>query len=66
MAKSSTTEVIERDDASSESGSADLQQEEHQQRKEEQKDRVEQVDRETLLKMLRQMVLVRRFEGKGG
>ncbi|HEU4595436.1 MAG TPA: pyruvate dehydrogenase (acetyl-transferring) E1 component subunit alpha [Pyrinomonadaceae bacterium] len=38
--------------------------EEHQQRSEGQKERIEGVDRETLLKMLYQMVLIRRFEEK--
>ncbi len=38
--------------------------EEHQHRREEQKGRIEGVDRETLLKMLYQMVLIRRFEEK--
>ncbi len=38
--------------------------EEHQQRSAEQKGRIEGVDRETLLKMLYQMVLIRRFEEK--
>jgi pyruvate dehydrogenase E1 component alpha subunit len=38
--------------------------EEHQNRREGQKGRIEGVDRETLLKMLYQMVLIRRFEEK--
>jgi pyruvate dehydrogenase E1 component subunit alpha len=38
--------------------------EEHQQRSAEQKGRIEGVDRETLLRMLYQMVLIRRFEEK--
>ncbi len=37
---------------------------EHTQRKEEQKQRIENVDRKTLLKMLQQMILIRRFEEK--
>jgi pyruvate dehydrogenase E1 component alpha subunit len=38
--------------------------EEAQQRKEEQKDRIEDVDPETLLKLLHQMILIRRLEEK--
>jgi hypothetical protein len=37
---------------------------EHEERKEEQKGRIEETDRETLLRMLYQMVLIRRFEEK--
>ncbi|HYY57056.1 MAG TPA: pyruvate dehydrogenase (acetyl-transferring) E1 component subunit alpha [Pyrinomonadaceae bacterium] len=37
---------------------------EHEERKEEQKSRIEEIDRETLLHMLYQMVLIRRFEEK--
>lgn len=39
-------------------------QEEHQGRKEEQKNRIEAVDPETLIELLRQMILIRRFEEK--
>src|SRR5688572_15555845 len=38
--------------------------EEHQHRRAEQKGRIDEVDRETLLRMLYQMVLIRRFEEK--
>jgi len=38
--------------------------EEHKQRQQEQQKHIEEVDRETLLKMLYQMVLIRRFEEK--
>ncbi|MEJ7617544.1 MAG: thiamine pyrophosphate-dependent enzyme [Pyrinomonadaceae bacterium] len=62
MPKSSTTEVVERE-AAPESDSVDMHQEDKQ-RKEEQKDPVDQVDREVLLKMLGQMLLIRRFEEK--
>ncbi|HVG35941.1 MAG TPA: pyruvate dehydrogenase (acetyl-transferring) E1 component subunit alpha [Pyrinomonadaceae bacterium] len=37
---------------------------EHEQRKEEQKNQIEEVDRDTLLKLLYQMILIRRFEEK--
>jgi pyruvate dehydrogenase E1 component alpha subunit len=37
---------------------------EHEQRKEEQKNHIEEVDRDTLLKLLYQMILIRRFEEK--
>ncbi|MDX6693869.1 MAG: pyruvate dehydrogenase component alpha subunit [Blastocatellia bacterium] len=37
---------------------------EHQERKQEQQSRIEDVDRETLLRMLYQMILIRRFEEK--
>lgn len=40
------------------------QREEHQGQKEEQKDRIEVLDPETLLKLLQQMILIRRFEEK--
>lgn len=39
-------------------------QEEHQERKQEQKSRIEGIDRETLLRLLHQMILIRRFEEK--
>jgi pyruvate dehydrogenase E1 component alpha subunit len=39
-------------------------QEEHQERKEEQKHRIEAFDRETLINLLHQMILIRRFEEK--
>lgn len=39
-------------------------QENHQERKKEQKDRIEGVDRETLISLLHQMILIRRFEEK--
>lgn len=55
-------EIVERE--APPEGDVKQMQEENQQRKEEQKDRVERVDRETLLKMLRQMILIRRFEEK--
>ena len=38
--------------------------EEHQQRKQAQREQIEDVDRETLLRMLYQMILIRRFEEK--
>ena len=38
--------------------------EEHERRRQEQQHRVEEIDRETLLRMLYQMILVRRFEEK--
>ena len=38
--------------------------EEHEQRQREQRSRVEDIDRETLLRMLYQMILIRRFEEK--
>ena len=37
---------------------------EHEQRKEEQKSQIEEIDRDTLLKLLYQMILIRRFEEK--
>jgi pyruvate dehydrogenase E1 component alpha subunit len=37
---------------------------EHEQRKEEQKNQIEEIDRDTLLKLLYQMILIRRFEEK--
>ncbi len=42
---------------------AELRQE-HEQRKEEQQERIEDSERETLIKLLRQMILIRRFEEK--
>lgn len=44
--------------------SPDVLAREHEQRKEEQKNQIEEVDRETLLKLLYQMILIRRFEEK--
>lgn len=50
-------------DVPDEAGSGELQAE-HQERKQEQKSRIEEVDSETLIKLLRQMILIRRFEEK--
>ena len=58
----STASVME-PEATDEAGAAVLEQE-SQQRKEEQKERIEEVDRETLLDLLRQMLLIRRLEEK--
>ena len=57
-----TASVME-PEATDEAGAAVLEHEE-QQRKQEQKERIEEVDRETLLDLLRQMVLIRRLEEK--
>jgi pyruvate dehydrogenase E1 component alpha subunit len=51
------------DEVTDEINPAQLQ-EEHQQQKEEQKDRIEETDKETLLNLLYQMILIRRFEEK--
>ncbi len=51
------------DEVTDEINPAQLQ-EEHRQQKEEQKDRIEETDKETLLNLLYQMILIRRFEEK--
>jgi len=51
------------DEVTDEINPAQLQ-EEHQQQKEEQKDRIAETDNETLLHLLYQMILIRRFEEK--
>ena len=58
----STTAVVEPNPPAN-INAAEMQQE-HTQRKEEQKSRLENVERETLLKILHQMILIRRFEEK--
>ena len=58
----SATGVMEQE-TSNEASAAEINQE-GQQRKEEQKDRIEEVEPETLLKLLRQMILIRRLEEK--
>ncbi|MFN2453944.1 MAG: pyruvate dehydrogenase (acetyl-transferring) E1 component subunit alpha [Pyrinomonadaceae bacterium] len=63
QAKSGTTAAVVERDAPEAADHKELQQE-HRQRKQEQKDRLERTDRETLLKMLHQMILIRRFEEK--
>jgi pyruvate dehydrogenase E1 component alpha subunit len=50
-------------DVPDEAGSGELQAE-HQERKQEQKSRIEELDSETLIKLLHQMILIRRFEEK--
>jgi pyruvate dehydrogenase E1 component alpha subunit len=61
-AKSGSAAVAE--SAAPETVDAAQLREEHSQRKEEQKHRIESVDRATLIKMLHQMILIRRFEEK--
>jgi pyruvate dehydrogenase E1 component alpha subunit len=56
------TGVVEKE-APDEASAAKLQ-EEHEQRKAEQHDRIEKIDREELLRLLHQMILIRRFEEK--
>lgn len=58
----SATGVI--DNETAESNNATQVREDHQARKEEQKDRIEELDGETLLKLLNQMILIRRLEEK--
>jgi pyruvate dehydrogenase E1 component alpha subunit len=58
----SSTGVME-PGTTAEAGAAELANE-NQQRKEEQKERIEEIDRETLLDLLRQMILIRRLEEK--
>lgn len=47
-----------------ENAEAAVSQEDHQELKQEQKDRIESIDRETLTRLLHQMILIRRFEEK--
>jgi pyruvate dehydrogenase E1 component alpha subunit len=56
------TGVVEKE-APEEASAAGLQ-EEHEQRKAEQHDRIKKIDREELLRLLHQMILIRRFEEK--
>jgi pyruvate dehydrogenase E1 component alpha subunit len=58
----SATGVLDKE-AVETTGKAELR-EGHQEEKAEQKDRIEELDRETLLRLLNQMILVRRFEEK--
>jgi pyruvate dehydrogenase E1 component alpha subunit len=58
----SATGVIDKE-AVETTGGAELTRE-HQEQKAEQKGRIESLDRETLLKLLNQMILIRRFEEK--
>src|ERR1043166_6176570 len=60
--EASSTGVVEKEEVKT-SNKADLRQE-HQARKDEQKNRIEQLDEETLLRMLHEMILIRRFEEK--
>jgi pyruvate dehydrogenase E1 component alpha subunit len=58
----SSTGVIEKEAA--EADSSPQMREDHEARKEEQKHRIEELDKETLLKLLNQMILIRRLEEK--
>ena len=60
--EASSTGVIEKE-AVETADKTDLQQE-HQSQKTEQKNRIEQLDEETLLRLLHEMILIRRFEEK--
>src|SRR5205085_1662507 len=60
--EASSTGVIEKE-AVETAHKTDLQQE-HQSQKTEQKNRIEQLDEETLLRLLHEMILIRRFEEK--
>lgn len=60
--ETSTTGVIEKEAA--EPDNAAQVSEDHETRKAEQKDRIEELDSETLLKLLSQMILIRRLEEK--
>src|SRR3954463_1755801 len=60
--EASSTGVIEKE-AVETADKADLQQQ-HQTQKAEQKNRIEQLDEETLLRLLHEMILIRRFEEK--
>ncbi len=60
--EASATGVIEKEAAEPENGTQSR--EEHEARKAEQKDRIEELDGETLLKLLNQMILIRRLEEK--
>jgi pyruvate dehydrogenase E1 component alpha subunit len=60
--EASSTGVVEKEAVKS-SNKADLR-DEHQTQKTEQKNRIEQLDEETLLRMLHEMILIRRFEEK--
>jgi pyruvate dehydrogenase E1 component alpha subunit len=60
--ETSATGVIEKEQA--ETGDAAEIREDHEIRKDEQKDRIEGLDNETLLKLLNQMILIRRLEEK--
>lgn len=63
MSKSNTAIEVEEHEPPVELNTSELRQE-NAQRKEQQKDRAGELDRETLLRMLHQMVLIRRFEEK--
>ena len=59
---SGSTGVIEKE--APDAASAETLSKEHEERKQEQKQRIEEMDRDTLLHLLYQMVLIRRFEEK--
>ncbi|MGB9181150.1 MAG: pyruvate dehydrogenase (acetyl-transferring) E1 component subunit alpha [Pyrinomonadaceae bacterium] len=59
----SSTGVIEKDPPPQEASDAQMSKD-HEQRKQEQKSRIEELDQKLLMKMLHQMILVRRFEEK--
>lgn len=59
----SSTGVIEKEAPAQETNAAQLRKD-NEQRKQEQKSRIEELDKEVLMKMLYQMILIRRFEEK--
>lgn len=61
--QSGSAGVIEKE-APAPEASPEVLSKEHEERKQEQKSRIEETDRDTLLKLLYQMILIRRFEEK--
>ncbi|HEV2916021.1 MAG TPA: pyruvate dehydrogenase (acetyl-transferring) E1 component subunit alpha [Pyrinomonadaceae bacterium] len=62
--QSGSAGVVDEDVAAASDSGAEVLSREHEQLKEEQKGRIEAIDRDTLLHLLYQMVLIRRFEEK--